>query len=129
MEEKKKFDLKFWHIIVCMVVFMILMGAASTYADLSRIPHRDEGIWAIETLTSTGEVSGVGRHKVFANGRYRNSQHNISFFIDELEDYSGTDLTQEELAQWSVGDKCTVTREVYYLKPGFRIFYKDSISK
>lgn len=124
---QKKFN-NFWEFyIVGAVLFVLLCMLASSYQDLNRIQCRDEGVWAIETLTSEGEVTGVGTSYTYANGRRRRRQHNISVYIKEADDYTGMHLSEEELAQYVVGDTVTVIREVYYLKPGFRVFYVDSL--
>lgn len=126
-QESKK-STKFYKLcIIWVIVILMLIGVATTYADLDKIPHRDEGMFAVETLYSSGEITGVGESYHFIRGRRRKRQHNLHFFIDEIHDYSGMRLPEEELDNYHVGDKVTIMREVYYLKPGFRMFFQDSV--
>lgn len=118
----KKFLVSFS--IVALITVLIL---ASCWGDLDKIPHRDEGIFAIETLTTEGEVTGVGTSYTYANGRRRRRQHNLSIYLEVIDDFTGMHLPEEELENYHVGDIVEVVREVYYLKPGFRVFRVDSI--
>ena len=120
--------IKFYKWVVIWGIFVFILIVVSTMkVDLDEIQHRDEGMFAVETLYSSGEITGVGERYEFANRRRRKHYHNVSFFIDELQDYSGMRVPDDELENYEVGDKVTIIREVWYLKPGFRLFFQDSI--
>lgn len=128
-EIKKRKSSIFWYVF-CGVLVFILIAAMYTYGDLNKIPHRNEGIWAIETLTTEGEVSGLGDRYVYANGRRRLARHNLSIYLSVIDDYTGMRYREERLAYFHKGDVVDIVRDVYYLRVGsmgFRIWTKDSI--
>lgn len=120
---KKKRIWPYIGVVALIFGFMLLM----CLEDLSKIPHRDEGFFAVETLTTEGEIMDVGESFVYANGRRRRRQHNISIFLEVTNDFTGVRVPEEELVNYHVGDTVEVVREVYYLKPGFRLGYEDFI--
>lgn len=114
---------------VCLVV-LLLMFMMATWQDLSRLQNtRDDGIWTVEILTSGGEVTAVGEIHFHHKGRDRVRPYNIEFTIDATGEHSHSTLDEDVLSGYFVGDRVTVTREVYYLKPGFRIYTRDFVSK
>lgn len=128
MENKSKMGALKLLIIVFGIFGLICLMA--TWQDLSRLQNtREDGIWTIETLTSEGEVTAVGEIYFRRNGGEHIRPYNIEFTIDAISDYSHSTVSDEELAQYHVGDRIIVTREVYYLKPGFRIYTRDFVSK
>lgn len=116
--------------ILSIIIGTILIGVIafpSLYKNLDEIEVVKEGHFYIETLTFTGHIVYIKEspHRWYESAR--KNHDNMIVFVNELDETIS--LKCDDSENYVVDENIIITRKSHYIKPGIRVFNKDSIEK